>query len=44
MKASSEYRTDKATVRIHGSPDPDKLRDATIRFLKKAEAQRKKDK
>lgn len=37
-----EYKIKNATVRIQGSYDPDKLKEATVSFLKKAEAQRKK--
>lgn len=37
-----EYIIGKAKVRVHGSPDPDKLREATTRFLKQVETKRKK--
>ena len=37
-----EYRIGKAIVRIHGNCDPERLKAATARFLKRAEAQRKK--
>lgn len=38
----TEYIIGKAKVRIHGTPDPDRLKDATLKFLKQAEIQRKK--
>lgn len=31
-----------ATVRVHGTADPDRLRAATEKFLKKAQAQKKR--
>ena len=31
-----------ATVRIHGSTDQNKLKEATLRFLKRAEQERRK--
>lgn len=37
-----EYQFGNAKVRVHGSPDPEMLRGATTKFLKQAEAQRKK--
>ena len=37
-----EYQIGNAKVRIHGSPDPDRLREATLKFLKQAEIQRRK--
>lgn len=37
-----EYQINNAKVRIHGSPDPDRLREATLKFLKQVESQRKK--
>jgi hypothetical protein len=40
----NQFKIGKATVRVHGSPDPDKLREVTMTFLKKAEQQRKKAK
>ena len=40
----AEYIIGKAKVRIHGTPDPDKLREATLKFLKQAERQRIKGK
>ena len=39
----TEYIIKNATVRIHGNCDPDRLKAATLKFLKKAEAQRKKE-
>lgn len=39
-----EFRVGKATVRIHGKPDQEKIRAATEKFLKKAEAAKKKAK
>lgn len=38
----SEYKFGKATVRIHGNPDREKIEAATLKFLKAAEIQRKK--
>lgn len=38
----TEYIIGKAKVRVHGSPDPDRLKEATEKFLKKAEIQRKR--
>lgn len=37
-----EYKVGKATVRIHGNPDMENLKAATLKFLKQAESQRKK--
>lgn len=37
----TEYTIGKARVRVHGTPDPDRLRAATETFLKKAEKQRR---
>ena len=36
-----EYKIGNATVRIHGSTDHERLKEATHDFLKKAERQRK---
>lgn len=38
----TEYKFGNATVRVHGSPDPDNLKAATLKFLKQAANQRKK--
>ena len=38
----TEYRTGNAVVRIHGTPDRDKLKEAAEQFLKRVEAQRQK--
>ena len=35
------YKIGNATVRIHGKIDPDKLKAATVEFLKSAERQKK---
>lgn len=40
----TEYRIGRAIVRIHGTPDSNKLKEATTRFLKQVEAQRKRNK
>lgn len=40
----TEFKIKKATVRIHGKPDQEKIRAATEKFLKKAEAAKKKTK
>ena len=37
-----ECRVGSATVRIHGSPDRERIEEATLLFLKAAESQRKK--
>ena len=37
----TEFKTGKATVRIYGSVNREKLEESTIRFVKKAERQRK---
>ena len=34
------YKIGNATVRIHGKVDPDKLKEATVEFLKGAEKQK----
>lgn len=39
----TEYRIGNATIRLHGTPDADKVKTATATFLKKAEAKRKKE-
>lgn len=38
----AEYKVGNATVRIHGSVNPEVLRTATERFMKKAFEQKKK--
>lgn len=38
------YKIGNATVRIHGKIDPDKLKAATVEFLKSAERQKKSKK
>lgn len=38
----TEYQFKNAKVRVHGTPDPDNLKAATQKFLKQAEAQKKK--
>lgn len=35
------YKIGNATVRIHGKVDPDKLKEATVDFLKSVEKQKK---
>lgn len=35
------YKIGNATVRIHGKVDPDKLKEATVEFLKSVEKQKK---
>lgn len=37
-----EIKTEKAMIRIHGSPDMNVIRDATAIFLKKAVMQKRK--
>jgi hypothetical protein len=40
----AEYKTEQATVRIHGTVDREKLKAATAKFMKKAiQAKRKKE-
>lgn len=41
-RTMEEYRFGNATVRIHGEYEINKLKSATEKFLKKAEAQRKR--
>lgn len=36
-----EFRTDKAVIRIHGSTEQRKVEEATLRFLREAEKQRR---
>ena len=36
-----EYKTANAIIRIHGSADTEKVKAATIKFLKQAQTQRK---
>lgn len=38
------YKTGNVTVRIHGKVDPDKLKAATVEFLKSVEKQKKSKK
>ena len=40
----TEYKVGNATVRIHGSPDMENLKAATVKFLKQVEMSRKKKK
>ena len=35
-----EYKHGNVTVRIHGKPDPDKLKKAVIEFMKAAEKEK----
>jgi hypothetical protein len=42
MLMTAEYIIGKATVRMHGKPDQEKIRAATERFLKQVEASRKR--
>lgn len=44
MTAMTEYKIGNAVVRMHGECDREKLKEATTIFLKKAEAQRRKNK
>ena len=37
-----EYKIKNATVRIHGNPDAEHVKDATINFVKKAMKKKKK--
>ena len=38
----TEYRVGNATVRLHGTPDTERVKQATTSFLKRIEAKRKK--
>lgn len=38
----TEYKFGSAKIRVHGSPDPDRIREASMKFLKAAEQQRRK--
>ena len=38
----AEYKIGNATVRIHGSADPEYIKEATTAFIKRAEAQKRK--
>ena len=38
-----EYKIGRATVRVHGAADPDRLRAASERFMKRVIAARKKE-
>lgn len=37
-----EYKINNATVRIHNQPNQEKIKTATVDFLKKVQRQRKK--
>ena len=39
----TEYKVGCARVRLHGTPDMDKVKTATERFLKRVEAKHKKE-
>ena len=39
-----EYKLNNATVRIHGTPDPEKLKGATETYLKKVIRSKKDEK
>ena len=41
MEAAFEVRTEKALVRIHGTVDQEKLKEAATIFLKKCEYQKR---
>ena len=38
----TEYKIGKATVRMHGTPDREKIEAATLRFMKKVREQKRK--
>ena len=38
----NEYKIGNATVRIHGTPNQEKIKEATVEFLKNIEFNRKK--
>ena len=37
----AEYKIGKATVRMHGTPDPENLKAATLRFMQKVEQKKR---
>lgn len=39
----TEYKIDNATVRIHGNADPEKVRSATEKYLKKVVRSKKNE-
>lgn len=38
----TEFKIKNATVRIHGNSNPDKLKAATVNFMKKAQKQKRR--
>ncbi len=40
----AEYKIGKATVRMHGTPDRENLKVATLKFMQKVEQARRKQK
>ena len=38
----AEYKIGKATVRMHGTPDRERLEAATLRFMQKVEQKRRR--
>lgn len=42
METAAIYKVGNATVRIHGSPDLEKVKAATTTYLKKAETMKKR--
>lgn len=40
----TEFKIGNAVVRIHGNPDRDKLKEATVAYLKKVERKKRNEK
>lgn len=40
----TEYKIGKATVRMHGTPDREKLEAATLKFMRQVQIQQRKQK
>ena len=40
----AEYKIGRAIVRMHGTPDPENLKAATLKFMQKVEQQRRQQK
>lgn len=40
----AEYKIGRAIVRMHGTPDPENLKAATLKFMQKVEQKRRQQK
>lgn len=40
----TEFKTGKATVRIHNQPNQEKIKEATVKYLKAVQARKKQKK